>query len=190
MLLTATTAEKHLLSLHKDGGSLRHRLSKTSRAEENGTPGAREERQRISSQIKQTHALAAIARSAMERRGADARQAASVLRLRTKTTGSVLGVEPDSLAAFALLCVRFVDDPDRLDMLAARMDAVARGCNDACVRFDRLSGEINSSIQCSMALVDLVDALPDHGFDPHSGGAKQLRQTYIGWAKQAKRDFR
>ncbi|WP_171134856.1 hypothetical protein [Ruegeria sp. HKCCD7221] len=190
MRLTAKTAERHLLSLHKDGGSLRHRLSKASRAEEEGTQGAAETRARISSQIRQKYAFAAAARSAIERRGFDARQAASVLRIRTKSTASVLGVSPDSLTAFALLAVRFVTGSERLDLLAVKMDALARDCQDACVRFDRLSGELTSSIQCSLALAELVDALPEAGFNPRSGKTEQLRRTYTGFARQAKKDFR
>ncbi|WP_171124586.1 hypothetical protein [Ruegeria sp. HKCCA4707] len=188
MRLTANTAERHLLSLHRDGGSLRHRLSKASRAEEEGTQGAAETRASISSQIRQKHAFAAAARSAIEHRGFDARQAASVLRIRTKSTASVLGVSPDSLTAFALLAVRFVTGSERLDLLAVKMDALARDCQDACVRFDRLSGDINSSIQCSLSLAELVDALPEAGFNPRLGETERLRRAYTGWARQAKKD--
>ncbi len=98
------------------------------------------------------------------------------------------GVSPDSLTAFALLAVRFVTGSERLDLLAVKMDALARDCQDACVRFDRLSGDINSSIQCSLSLAELVDALPEAGFNPRLGETERLRRAYTGWARQAKKD--
>ncbi len=188
MRLTAYTAERHLLSLYRDCGSFRHRLSKASRAEEEGIQGGREERLNISTQIRHEHALAAAARSAIERRAQDAREAASVLQLRTKAEPGVLGAAPDSLTAFALLVVWFVHEPERLDLLAVKVDAVAREAKQACVRFDRLSGDVNSSIQCLLSLAELVEALPEHGFKVQSGGVKQLRSAYLGWARQAKKD--
>ncbi|WP_425044155.1 hypothetical protein [Primorskyibacter sp. S87] len=168
-----TSAIREAKSLTKGTGRLRERLYRLSRDEEAGQPGAKGARHQLAANFDahQRH---------VEKLIEDTRTYGEVLELAAHAARTRTEIDTDrtDVVGRVSLLVRMGHPSDRLDALDDRLSRMADRSFEVAGKAEDRIDDADLDLECTRALIELLDVLSDNGFRKDHGRVKAARNTY------------
>lgn len=183
MTMTVKTAPTAARKLVKSTGFIRRQLDQSSKAEESGTQGAREERIRVTAKFTADLHDARQAVTDTEAKAASFERAAHILRTGAVPTskGNHSGV-----VQRAIRMVRFGASQAQRDAAADRVMMGAKAARTSSCKSEERLDAADADLMATIKLADYLAALAKHSFDKSNHAVRKAKREYTAWKTVAK----